>query len=410
MAVLAGMFYLVPDLVELKFDHAVRHVEAVPVRQLVQQLALQLGAAHLAVFLANLVTHGGGQRFQALRAQRLGELVVDRGVDLLAQLLHVHREFRGGAGKFGIAIIVGELQVEDLFLPHFRTVQIGVELRQQLVVAKLDKGAFRGRTLDRDAIGLADIVHHHCVAGRGRSRLFHRLGPVLVVGDVLQRIVDRLVGDRGGQPFQLDVAEFADLDLRQLLQRDRELDVLLRLHRLHVDLGLGRRTDATIGDRFVDAAADRLLDLLRIKRLAEAALQQRLRCLALAEPRQVRCLGHLVETRVDTLAHLGRTEHDLELALQPFVERLGNLHPGFSPNTGRRRQATGNGPTAASRRRWCGRRDLNPHGLRHQILNLACLPIPPRPHPTVTTRSAPQNSSRACGAAHRHSCDKPGCL
>ena len=28
---------------------------------------------------------------------------------------------------------------------------------------------------------------------------------------------------------------------------------------------------------------------------------------------------------------------------------------------------------------WCGRRDLNPHGRSHQILNLACLPIPPRP-------------------------------
>ena len=29
---------------------------------------------------------------------------------------------------------------------------------------------------------------------------------------------------------------------------------------------------------------------------------------------------------------------------------------------------------------WCGRRDLNPHDLRHQNLNLTCLPISPRPH------------------------------
>ncbi len=27
----------------------------------------------------------------------------------------------------------------------------------------------------------------------------------------------------------------------------------------------------------------------------------------------------------------------------------------------------------------CGRRDSNPHALRHQILSLARLPIPPRP-------------------------------
>ena len=33
-----------------------------------------------------------------------------------------------------------------------------------------------------------------------------------------------------------------------------------------------------------------------------------------------------------------------------------------------------------SGRRWCGRRDSNPHGQSHQNLNLACLPVPPRPH------------------------------
>ncbi len=32
--------------------------------------------------------------------------------------------------------------------------------------------------------------------------------------------------------------------------------------------------------------------------------------------------------------------------------------------------------------KWCGRRDLNPHALRHKNLNLACLPISPRPHRT----------------------------
>ncbi len=29
---------------------------------------------------------------------------------------------------------------------------------------------------------------------------------------------------------------------------------------------------------------------------------------------------------------------------------------------------------------WCGRRDSNPHTLRYQNLNLARLPVPPRPH------------------------------
>ena len=28
---------------------------------------------------------------------------------------------------------------------------------------------------------------------------------------------------------------------------------------------------------------------------------------------------------------------------------------------------------------WCGRRDLNPHGLRRHPLKMVCLPIPPLP-------------------------------
>ena len=30
-------------------------------------------------------------------------------------------------------------------------------------------------------------------------------------------------------------------------------------------------------------------------------------------------------------------------------------------------------------REWCGREESNLHALRHQILSLACLPVPPRP-------------------------------
>ena len=44
-------------------------------------------------------------------------------------------------------------------------------------------------------------------------------------------------------------------------------------------------------------------------------------------------------------------------------------------------------------RPWCGRRDLNPHGLRHQNLNLACLPIPPRP-PTTKSADPPSDYRR----------------
>ena len=43
---------------------------------------------------------------------------------------------------------------------------------------------------------------------------------------------------------------------------------------------------------------------------------------------------------------------------------------------------------------WCGRKDLNLHGLPHQNLNLARLPIPPRP--PVVKRRAANDRLRAC--------------
>ena len=30
--------------------------------------------------------------------------------------------------------------------------------------------------------------------------------------------------------------------------------------------------------------------------------------------------------------------------------------------------------------KWCGRQELNLHGVTHKILSLARLPVPPRPH------------------------------
>src|ERR1700761_1284041 len=36
--------------------------------------------------------------------------------------------------------------------------------------------------------------------------------------------------------------------------------------------------------------------------------------------------------------------------------------------------------SVAAGKRWCGRRDLNPHGLLRQILSLVRLPVSPLPH------------------------------
>src|SRR3954464_8030746 len=45
--------------------------------------------------------------------------------------------------------------------------------------------------------------------------------------------------------------------------------------------------------------------------------------------------------------------------------------------------------TTALEREKCGRRDSNPHGLRHRHLKPACLPVPPRPPGCCRTSGRP---------------------
>ena len=78
----------------------------------------------------------------------------------------------------------------------------------------------------------------------------------------------------------------------------------------------------------------------------------------------------LVDAGVDVLGGNG----DPVGALQALVQRLDSLHVGFKPSCQR---LAGVGLRAA--RSWCGRRDSNPHIFRYQDLNLARLPVPPRP-------------------------------
>ena len=79
---------------------------------------------------------------------------------------------------------------------------------------------------------------------------------------------------------------------------------------------------------------------------------------------------------VDLGRQVARRDDDLELPLQPFGREFRHLHHITSISV------------------WCGRRDLNPHALRHENLNLACLPIPPRPPDCRPSRARAFESCR----------------
>ena len=94
------MFQLLPDLVELGFDHRRRHVEIMRGGELVEQLALHIGARQAVHFLLDLILHQLFQLVEAFEAQRLGELVVD--LRFGGNLDFLHRDGEFGLGSFQI--------------------------------------------------------------------------------------------------------------------------------------------------------------------------------------------------------------------------------------------------------------------------------------------------------------------
>src|SRR4029078_8384416 len=102
---------------------------------------------------------------------------------------------------------------------------------------------------------------------------------------------------------------------------------------------------------------------------------------------------NLLEPLGEALAELVGADHDLQRPLKSLAIGFRNLH--LSPTCFDRPRERLWRLCARSRRWapapcdfWCGRRDLNPHGQGHQNLNLACLPIPPRPLDPQPRRAA----------------------
>src|SRR5215831_3897602 len=105
------------------------------------------------------------------------------------------------------------------------------------------------------------------------------------------------------------------------------------------------------------------------------------RHLALAEAPDLHLILELVETGGEAFAKFALADDYLELTLETADGGLADLH-NICLNRRLRGPASPrlrhNLPRPA-RRQWCGRRDSNPHDLRHRNLNPARLPVPPRP-------------------------------
>src|SRR5215831_1483260 len=128
------------------------------------------------------------------------------------------------------------------------------------------------------------------------------------------------------------------------------------------------------------------------------------RHLALAEAPDLHLILELAETGGEAFAKLALTDDYLELALETADGGLADLHNiclnhrlcAHRPDP----RLPHNLPRPA-RRQWCGRRDSNPHDLRHRNLNPARLPVPPRP------RASQRLGPRPCCGGQVHASTLP---
>ena len=87
------MIELAPDLVELGLDHRSRNREIVGGGELVEQLALHMGAGEAVQLLLDLTLEQAAQLLDALETHRFGEFVV--GLDVARQLDLVDEDVEG---------------------------------------------------------------------------------------------------------------------------------------------------------------------------------------------------------------------------------------------------------------------------------------------------------------------------
>src|SRR5215831_418652 len=129
------------------------------------------------------------------------------------------------------------------------------------------------------------------------------------------------------------------------------------------------------------------------------------RHLALAESPDLDLVLELVEPAGEAIAKLALVDDHLELTLQTADGGLADLH-----DICLNRRVRSDRPDRALRHNlprpatlaWCGRRDSNPHDLRHRNLNPARLPVPPRPR--ALQRLAPRP---CCGGGEVHASTLP---
>ena len=263
-----------PNLLELAFHQARRNREISLLRQPVQQIPLDPHAAQLVILALHLAHDRRPQIIQRVEAHLLRQRIVDRRNMTQLQRLHDDLELRSFAGEGLAAVILREGDVDRAGLARRHALELLGKAGNEVRPRHLDVH-IRARAADkRLAIDAACVIDRQRLALGSRARLLHRLQPLLAAGDVGQRLVHRLGRRFRLEPGQRQPGEVGWRHLRQQLNLDGELQILRlgrRRHARDVDLGLGRRTHAALGQQLLRRLVDAVFQHLRHHRIAVGA-------------------------------------------------------------------------------------------------------------------------------------------
>ena len=189
-------------------------------------------------------------------AQRPDEVVVEVGLDLLAKLPELDLEVGRLAGQLGLRVVVREGDVEALRAADLEPDQVGLEARDQPLLAEDQRHPLRAAALERLAVARPGERDHGVVAVPGAPVLDGREGRVLVA-QLVDDLVDLGVVDRVDLGLEVEVLVVAERDLGADLDRRLE-DERLALLGLHdLDVGVGQRQDVLLDEGLAVRASRR---------------------------------------------------------------------------------------------------------------------------------------------------------
>ena len=226
----------------------------------------------------------GAQRIKVgVVAHRAGEVVIEFGLDLLAQLLDVDREVSGLAREALLDVVLREGDVELRRIADAQALEVVLEARDEPILADDEGHPVGAAALEGLTLARTDEADHRVIALLRPPVLDRREGGVLVA-QLVDDLVDLGLVDRLDLGPEVEVPVVTELDLGP------DLDVRLEDQRLaflgldHLDVGLGERQDLLLDQGLSKRLVDQVLDrLVEHHARPELTLEHMAGCLARAE-------------------------------------------------------------------------------------------------------------------------------